>query len=474
MNAPAALTHLVPEFHPRSIPDALIDELKSRFGAQCSTALAVREQHGRDESSFEAPPPAAVVFAEKTQDVADAVRLAAQYDVPVIPFGVGSSLEGHLLAVQGGISIDVSRMNNVLSINAEDLTVTVQAGVTRKQVNEAVKSTGLFFPIDPGADATIGGMSATRASGTNAVRYGTMRENVLSLEVVTASGEVIHTGTRAKKSSAGYDLTRLMVGSEGTLGVITEITLRLYPLPEAISAAICSFPSIEAAVRTTIQIIQLGVPIARVELIDHNTVRMVNAHSKLTLREEPMLLMEFHGSPAGVKEQAETVQEIASEHGGNAFEWATTPEERTRLWTARHNAYFAAIQSKPGCRAISTDTCVPISRLADCLLDSVKEADQSGLPYFLVGHVGDGNFHFGYLLDPNKAEERETAEKLNHQLVARALSLEGTCTGEHGVGLHKVGFLVTETGAGAVDMMRTIKRALDPKNIMNPGKIFSL
>jgi D-lactate dehydrogenase (cytochrome) len=474
MNAPAALTHLVPEFHPRSIPDALIDELKSRFGAQCSTALAVREQHGRDESSFEAPPPAAVVFAEKTQDVADAVRLAAQYDVPVIPFGVGSSLEGHLLAVQGGISIDVSRMNNVLSINAEDLTVTVQAGVTRKQVNEAVKSTGLFFPIDPGADATIGGMSATRASGTNAVRYGTMRENVLSLEVVTASGEVIHTGTRAKKSSAGYDLTRLMVGSEGTLGVITEITLRLYPLPEAISAAICSFPSIEAAVRTTIQIIQLGVPIARVELIDHNTVRMVNAHSKLTLREEPMLLMEFHGSPAGVKEQAETVQEIASEHGGNAFEWATTPEERTRLWTARHNAYFAAIQSKPGCRAISTDTCVPISRLADCLLDSVKEADQSGLPYFLVGHVGDGNFHFGYLLDPNKAEERELAEKLNHQLVARALSLEGTCTGEHGVGLHKMDFLVTETGAGAVDMMRTIKRALDPKNIMNPGKIFSL
>jgi D-lactate dehydrogenase (cytochrome) len=474
MNAPTALTHLVPEIHPRPVPEALLEALKQRFGAQCSTAMAVREQHGRDESSFEAPPPAAVVFAEQTKDVADAVKLAAQYEVPVIAFGVGSSLEGHLLAVQGGISIDVSRMNQVLSINAEDLTVTVQAGVTRKQVNEAVKSTGLFFPIDPGADATIGGMSATRASGTNAVRYGTMRENVLSLEVVTASGEVIHTGTRAKKSSAGYDLTRLLVGSEGTLGVITEVTLRLYPLPEAISAAICSFPSIEAAVRTTIQIIQLGVPIARVELIDHNTVRMVNTHSKLSLREEPMLLMEFHGSPAGVKEQAETVQEIAADHGGNAFEWATTPEERTRLWTARHNAYFAAIQSKPGCRAISTDTCVPISRLADCLLDSVKEADDSGLPYFLVGHVGDGNFHFGYLLDPNKPEEREVAEKLNHQLVARALSLEGTCTGEHGVGLHKMDFLVTETGAGAVDMMRTIKRALDPKNIMNPGKIFSI
>jgi D-lactate dehydrogenase (cytochrome) len=474
MNAPTELSQLVPEIHLRAVPQALIDALKMRFGAQCSTALPVREQHGRDESSFQAPPPAAVVFAERTQDVADAVKLASDHEVPVIPFGVGTSLEGHLLAIQGGISIDVSRMNKVLSVNAEDLTVTVQPGVTRKQLNEEIKSTGLFFPIDPGADATLGGMAATRASGTNAVRYGTMRENVLGLEVVTAGGEIIRTGTRAKKSSAGYDLTRLMVGSEGTLGVITEVTVRLYPLPEAISAAICSFPSIEAAVRTTIQIIQLGVPIARVELIDNNTVRMVNVHSKLNLREEPLLLMEFHGSPSGVKEQAELVQEIAAEHGGNAFEWATTPEERTRLWTARHNAYFAAIQSKPGCRAISTDTCVPISRLADCLLDSVKEADDSGLPYFLVGHVGDGNFHFGYLLDPDKPEEREIAERLNHQLVARALSLEGTCTGEHGVGLHKMEFLVTETGAGAVDMMRTIKRALDPKNIMNPGKIFSM
>ncbi|WP_431274617.1 FAD-binding oxidoreductase [Variovorax ureilyticus] len=474
MNAPTALSHLTPEIALREVPDALIDALKARFGDQCSTAMAVRTQHGRDESSFEAPPPAAVVFAETTQDVADAVKLASTYNVPVIPFGVGSSLEGHLLAVQGGISIDVSRMNRVLSVNADDLTVTVQPGVTRKQLNEEIKSTGLFFPIDPGADASIGGMSATRASGTNAVRYGTMRENVLSLEVVTASGEIIRTGTRAKKSSAGYDLTRLFVGSEGTLGVITEITLRIYPLPEAVSAAICSFPSIEAAVRTTIETIQLGVPIARVELIDVNTVRMVNAYSKLSLREEPMLLMEFHGSPTGVKEQAETVQEIASGHGGNAFEWASTPEERTRLWTARHNSYFAAVQSRPGCRAISTDTCVPISRLADCLLESVAEADASGIPYFLVGHVGDGNFHFGYLLDPNDPKERETAEKLNHALVARALSLEGTCTGEHGVGLHKMGFLVDEAGAGAVDVMRTIKRALDPKNIMNPGKIFSL
>jgi D-lactate dehydrogenase (cytochrome) len=474
MNAPTAPSHLTPEIALRTVPEALIEALKARFGERCSTALAVREQHGRDESSFDAPPPAAVVFAESTQDVADAVKLASDHSVPVIPFGVGSSLEGHLLAVQGGISIDVARMNRVLSINADDLTVTVQPGVTRKQLNDEIKSTGLFFPIDPGADASIGGMTATRASGTNAVRYGTMRENVLALEVVTASGEVIRTGTRAKKSSAGYDLTRLLVGSEGTLGVITEITLRLYPLPEAVSAAICSFPSIEAAVRTVIETIQLGVPIARVELIDVNTVRMVNAYSKLDLREEPMLLMEFHGSPGGVKEQAETVQELASNHGGKAFEWASTPEERTRLWTARHNSYFAAVQSRPGCRVISTDTCVPISRLADCLLESVAEADASGIPYFLVGHVGDGNFHFGYLLDPNAPEERVTAEKLNHALVARALALEGTCTGEHGVGLHKMGFLVSEAGAGAVDLMRTIKRALDPKNIMNPGKIFTV
>jgi len=474
MNAPTELTHLVPDIQPREVPAELMSALQARFGAQCSTAMAVREQHGRDESVYDVPPPAAVVFAQNTQDVADAVALAARYRVPVIPFGVGSSLEGHLLAVQGGISIDVGRMNAVLSINAEDLTVTVQPGVTRKAVNEAVKSEGLFFPIDPGADASIGGMAATRASGTNAVRYGTMRENVLALEVVTANGEVIRTGTRAKKSSAGYDLTRLMVGSEGTLGIMTEVTLKLYPLPEAISAATCSFPSIEAAVRTTIQIIQMGIPIARCELIDAGTVRMVNAHSKLGLREEHMLLMEFHGSPASVKEQAEMVQDIASEFGGNAFEWATTPEERTRLWTARHNAYFAAIQSKPGCRAVSTDTCVPISRLADCLLDSVAEADASGIPYFLVGHVGDGNFHFGYLIDPAKPEEREQAEVLNNLLVARALRLEGTCTGEHGVGLHKMDFLLTEAGSGAVDMMRTIKRALDPHNILNPGKIFAL
>jgi D-lactate dehydrogenase (cytochrome) len=450
-----------------------ISDLSSRFGQKCNTSLVMREQHGRDESSFSMPPPDAVIFAESTQDVVDAINTCAKHRVPVIAFGVGSSLEGHLLAIHGGVSVDVSRMNKVLAIHAEDLTVTVQPGVTRKALNEAIKHTGLFFPIDPGADASIGGMCATRASGTNAVRYGTMRENVLALEVVTANGEIIRTGTRAKKSSAGYDLTRLMVGSEGTLGIMTEVTLKVYPLPEAISAAVCSFPSIEAAVRTTIQIIQMGIPIARVELIDSNTVRMLNKYSKLNLHEGAMLLMEFHGSPASVKEQAEAVQEIASDHSGQAFEWATTPEDRTRLWTARHNAYFAGVQSRPGCKVISTDTCVPISRLADCLLDSVAEADASGIPYFLVGHVGDGNFHFGYLLDPNNAQERETAEALNHKLVKRALSLEGTCTGEHGVGLHKMDFLIEETGAGAVSMMRAIKKALDPLGIMNPGKIFA-
>ncbi|MCM5682618.1 FAD-binding protein [Schlegelella sp. S2-27] len=473
MNAPLA-SHLLPQFEQRTAPPAMLEALKARFGDRCSLALAVREQHGRDESPFDVSPPDAVVYAESNEDVAFVVKLADTHAVPVIPFGVGSSLEGHLLAVQGGVSIDLSRMNKVLSVDAEDLTVTVQAGVTRMQLNNEIRHTGLFFPIDPGADATLGGMSATRASGTNAVRYGTMRENVLGLTVVTANGDIVPTGTRAKKSSAGYDLTRLLVGSEGTLGVMTEITLRLYPQPEAISAAVCSFPTLEAAVRTTIQIIQMGVPIARCELLDANAVRAVNRHDKLTLREGPMLLMEFHGTEAGVKEQAELVQEIARELGGEDFQWATTPEERTRLWTARHHAYFAALQMKPGCRAVTTDTCVPISRLAECLLETIDEADAAGLAYFVVGHVGDGNFHVGYLIDPAKPEERELAESLNLKLVSRAIRLEGTCTGEHGIGLHKMGFLLDEAGPGAVAMMRSIKHALDPKNIMNPGKIFAL
>jgi D-lactate dehydrogenase (cytochrome) len=473
MNAPLP-AHLLPRIEPRPVPAAMIDALKARFAERCTTALAVREQHGRDESPIDAPPPEAVVFCETTEDVAAVVQLADQYGAPVIPFGVGSSLEGHLLAVQGGVSIDLSRMNRVLAVNAEDLTVTVEAGVTRMQVNEEIRHTGLFFPIDPGADASIGGMCATRASGTNAVRYGTMRENVLGLTVVTAQGEVIHTGTRARKSSAGYDLTRLMVGSEGTLGVMTEITLRVYPLPEAVSAATCNFPSIDAAVRTTIQIIQMGIPIARCELLDKYAVQAVNRHDKLTLTEAPMLLMEFHGSAASVAEQAATVQEIASEHGGEDFQWATTPEERKKLWAARHRAYFAGLQMKPGCRTVTTDTCVPISRLAESVTIASEEAIAAGMQHYIVGHVGDGNFHIAYLVDPTRPEERETAERLNEGVVMRALAMDGTCSGEHGVGLHKMEFLKSEAGAGAIEMMRTIKRALDPKNILNPGKIFAL
>lgn len=471
MNAPTELPFRV---EPREVPAAMIDALKARFGERCSTAVSVREQHGRDESPFDVRPPDAVVFCESTEEVAAVVALADRHAVPVIPFGVGSSLEGHLLAVQGGISIDLSRMNRVLRVNPEDLTATVEPGVTREQLNREIRDTGLFFPIDPGANASLGGMAATRASGTNAVRYGTMRENVLGLTVVTASGEVIRTGTRAKKSSAGYDLTRLMVGSEGTLGVMTEITLRLYPIPEAISAAVVVFDRIESAVNTTIQMIQLGLPIARCELLDVNAVRAVNRHDKLSLREGPMLLMEFHGSEAGVKEQAEMAQQIARENGGEDFQWATTPEERTKLWAARHRAYFAGLQMKPGCRTVTTDTCVPISRLTECISQAVADAEAAGLQYYIVGHVGDGNFHIAYLIDPAKPEERETAERLNDQLVHRALAMEGTCTGEHGIGLHKQGFLVDETGAGSVELMRTLKRALDPKNILNPGKIFSL
>ena len=458
----------------RPVPAAMLDALRAVFGERCSTAQAVREQHGRDESTYPMTPPEVVVFCESTDDVVAVVKLADQHAVPVIPFGVGSSLEGHTLAVQGGVTIDLGRMNRVLRINAEDLTVTVEAGVTREQVNREIKDTGLFFPIDPGANASIGGMSATRASGTNAVRYGTMRENVLGLTVVTASGEIIHTGSRAKKSAAGYDLTRLFVGSEGTLGVMTEITLKLYPLPEAVSAAICQFPSVDAAVRTTIQVIQMGVPIARCELLDANAVRAVNKHSNLSLQEAPMLLMEFHGSEAGVKEQAETVQEVAREFGGTAFQWATTPEERTKLWAARHKAYFAALQTRPGCRCLATDTCVPISHLAESINESVAEAEAAGIPYWVVGHVGDGNFHLSYLIDPNDAKEAALVEDLSVKMVRRALRLEGTCTGEHGIGLHKMGYLVDEAGTGAVDMMKTIKRSLDPKNIMNPGKVLKI
>lgn len=467
-----APTHSATPLVSRVLPETAIADLRAQFDTRCSLALAVREQHGRDESALLAPPPQVVVFAVNSTEVARTVTLAAHYKVPVIPFGGGTSLEGQLLAVAGGISLDVSRMNQIVHIAADDMLAVVQPGVTRTQLNDAVRSLGLFFSVDPGAEATLGGMAATRASGTNAVRYGTMRENVLALEVVTPQGEIIRTGTRASKSSAGYDLTHLYIGSEGTLGVVTELTVRLRPLPEAIACAVCSFPDIEAAIRTTIDIIQHGLTIARVELLDANTVSMVNRHSHLALREEPLLLMEFHGSPQSVQEQTATAQEIASGHNGSAFEWETTPEGRTRLWTARHQAFFAAIQSKPGCRAIATDACVPISRLADCMLASIEDASASGIPFALVGHVGDGNFHFAYLIDPLQPREQQRAEALNARLVERALSLDGTCSGEHGIGLHKRDFLLAEAGVGAVAVMRRIKQALDPEDIFNPGKIF--
>ena len=466
MNHPA-----LPAALRRELPAELLAELRKLFPDRLSTAQAIREHHGRDESSYDPMLPDAVLFAQSTEDVAQAVALCNRYCFPVIAFGTGTSLEGHVLALQGGLSIDLSQMNAVLAVNPEDLTVTVQSGVTRKQLNTEIKDTGLFFPIDPGADASIGGMAATRASGTNAVRYGTMRDNVLALTVVTAEGKIIKTGTRARKSSAGYDLTRLLVGSEGTLGIITEITLKIYPQPEAISAAVCSFSDIASAVNTVIQTIQIGVPVARVEFLDENGVRAINKHDKLTLPEKPLLLFEFHGSEHGVKEQAELVQQIADEHGATGFEWATRPEDRSRLWQARHNAYFALLQLRPGCRAISTDCCVPISRLADCLLETKADCERQNIVHGIVGHVGDGNFHVQMMVDTSDPEDVARAEAVNQRMVARAIAMDGTCTGEHGIGLHKIDFLIQEHGEGAVDLMRSIKHALDPNNILNPGKV---
>jgi D-lactate dehydrogenase (cytochrome) len=455
----------------RTASPQLIQELRTRFSDRLNIGQAIRDQHGSDESPYETMAPDAVVFALSTAEVAEIVKLCSQYNTPVIAFGAGSSIEGHILAVEGGITIDVSRMNAVLSVNSDDLTATVQTGVTRKQLNNEIKDTGLFFPIDPGADATIGGMTATRASGTNAVRYGTMRENVLGLTIVTADGKVIRTSRRAKKSSAGYDLTRLLVGSEGTLGIITEVTVRLYPQPEAVSGAVCSFSDVESAVNTVIQTIQLGVPIARAELLDALTVKAVNLHSKTTLKEQPMLFLEFHGSPASVNEQSQTVQDIAHENGGQDFEWATNPEDRSRLWNARHTAFFACLQLKAGSRAFTTDACVPISRLAECIKETVEDTANSTLPCPIFGHVGDGNFHCVIVANPNDPFEMEEAERLNQRVMQRALNMDGTCTGEHGVGLHKMGLLIDEHGEDAVELMRRIKLAFDPKNILNPGKI---
>ncbi len=455
----------------RDIPAGFLEALRQQFGDRFSTAHAVCEHHGRDESPYPPMLPDGVVFALSTDDVVWVAKHCHQHKVALIPFGVGSSLEGHLLAIHGGISLDLSGLNQMVSVNPEDFTATVQAGVTRKQLNDEIRNTGLFFPIDPGADATLGGMAATRASGTNAVRYGTMRENVMSLKVVTADGRVVETANRARKSSAGYDLTRIFVGSEGTLGIITEVTIRLYPQPEAISAAICNFPTLDAAVQSVIEIIQMGVPVARVEFMDTWAVKATNAYSKLSLKESPLLLFEFHGSPAGVKEQAEIVQTITHDNGGMDFEWAEQPEDRSRLWTARHNAYFAALQRRPGCRASTTDVCVPISRLAECVSDTARDLDQASFPYTIVGHVGDGNFHVLMLLDPDDPQEWNESERLNHALVQRAIAMEGTCTGEHGVGLHKMEFMLDEHGQDALDLMASLKQAFDPHNILNPGKI---
>ncbi len=453
-----------------TLPAALAQTLADRFGKRFSTAEAVRAHHGHDESHFPDVLPDAVVWPHTTAEVVEVVQLCAHYQVPLVPFGVGSSLEGHILPVAGGISLDMSEMNQVQAVHAEDMDAVVQPGVTRKALNAALNGTGLFFPIDPGADATLGGMASTRASGTNAVRYGTMRENVLGMEVVLADGRVIRTGGRARKSSAGYDLTRLFVGAEGTLGVITELTVRLHPLPEAVSAAICSFPDLDSAVQTVIQTIQLGVPVARIELLDALTVQAVNRYSKTTLREAPLLLFEFHGSPNGVAEQATTVQELARDNGGQDFEWATRPEDRSRLWQARHDVYFAGLNLRPGSRAISTDVCVPISRLAEAIAGTQADIAASGLTAPIVGHVGDGNYHVLILTDPDNPAQIAAGEALGSRIVERALALGGTCTGEHGIGIGKQGYLRAEHGA-AVDVMAALKAALDPLNLMNPGKI---
>ena len=415
-----------------------------------------------------------MVFAENTDVVVALVKLCAAHRVPLIPYGAGSSLEGHLLAVSGGVSLDLSQMNRVLAVQPEDLTVTVQPGVTRKQLNQEIKDTGLFFPIDPGADASLGGMCATRASGTNAVRYGTMRENVLALTVVTADGRVIRTGTHARKSSAGYDLTRLFIGSEGTLGIITEVTVRLYPVQEAMSAAVCAFDSVDGCTNTVIQTIQSGIPIARCDIVCEKTVGAINKFKKTSYRVAPTVFFEFHGSQASVVEQAEAVQAIAKEHGGHDFQWATKPEERTQLWQARHDAYFAGLQIRPGSRAVSTDVCVPISRLAECVHETMEDVKSYFAPVPLLGHIGDGNFHLMLLVDPARPEETETAKQFNKRLIERALRLEGTCTGEHGVGLGKIGSMRMELGEDVMDLMRDIKQVFDPDNLMNPGKVVPL
>ena len=479
MNAPltpseAALHGHVPSMAHRPVPAAMLQALKVRFGERCSTAQAVRDQHGRDESAYDPAPPDAVVFCESTDEVACVLAEADRYAVPVIPFGVGSSLEGHVNAPQGGVSVDFRDMNKLVAVHAEDLDCVVEPGITRKTLNEQLRDSGLFFPIDPGADASLGGMASTRASGTNAVRYGTMKDNVLSLQVVLANGEVINTATRAKKTSAGYDLTRLMVGAEGTLGIITQLTLKLSGIPEAIAGGTCTFPSVEACCNTAIMTIQSGIPIARIELLDALQVRAINNYSKLGLPEQPMLFLEFHGTEAYVAEQSKRFGEIAAEFGGGPFAWTTRPEERTRMWEARHNAAMANYSLRPGATIVATDVCVPISRLAECVTETQADIEATGIIAPIVGHIGDGNFHLTLLIDRQDADEVARAKALSERLVERALAMDGTCTGEHGVGQGKMKYLLKEHGPAALAAMAAIKTALDPQNLMNPGKIVAL
>jgi D-lactate dehydrogenase (cytochrome) len=454
--------------------DEAVLELKRLLGSRAADSASVREHHSRGESYHTPAAPDVVCFPHTTGEVAEILRVSARWQLPVVPFGAGTSLEGHVHAVRGGISIDLREMNRIVRVSAEDLDATVEAGVTRLQLNKALRNTGLTFPIDPGADATLGGMAATRASGTTAVRYGTMRENVLGLTVVLADGSVIHTGTRARKSSAGYDLTRLFVGSEGTLGVMTEVTLRLHPLPEAVSAAVCAFDSMQGAVETVIATIQLGIPVARIELLDEVQMDAVNRHSKTSYAPAPTLFFEFHSdSQRHVADQAATVEGLAAERGGRGFQWATRLEDREKLWQARHDALYAAIALRPGARAWTTDVCVPISRLAECVVETKTDTAGASFPVCLVGHAGDGNFHLLYVIDPDSPAELDEARRLNERMVMRALALGGTCSGEHGVGIGKMAYLEAEHGA-ALETMRTIKRALDPDNRMNPGKMLEI
>jgi D-lactate dehydrogenase (cytochrome) len=458
----------------RKAADTVIAALAARYGNRLSTSQALREQHGHTTTWVGNQPPDAVVFPQSTEEVQEVVRLCASHRVPVIAFGTGTSLEGQVNAPRGGICLDFRDMNRVLAVHAEDLDCVIEPGITRKQLNEHLRDKGVFFPIDPGADASLGGMASTRASGTNAVRYGTMKDNVLALKAVLASGEVMSTARRAKKSSAGYDLTHLLVGAEGTLGIITELTLRLSGIPEAIASGVCPFPSVEAACNATILAIQTGIPVARIELLDALQVRACNLYSNLTLPETPMLFLEFHGTDAGVAEQSGRFGDIASELGGGPFDWTTRAEERSRLWQARHDAYWAARRLRPGAEAVASDVCVPISRLADCVRETQADVAQSRLVAPIVGHVGDGNFHLSLMVDLKDADEVRRAKALLERLVDRALAMDGTCTGEHGVGQGKMKYLPAEHGAPALAAMRAIKQALDPLDIMNPGKIFSL